>query len=94
MDGQVGNKVLFENERVKVWDITLDPGDDTGLHTHELEHFVYLTAVSEMEVHWPNGASERRSHEPGVVQYRPAGDTHSARNVGDSRLQGIIVEFK
>ena len=28
----VGTKLLFENDRVRVWDLTLPPGESTGKH--------------------------------------------------------------
>lgn len=94
MDGDVGTKLLFENERVKVWEITLAPGEETVPHTHELDHVVYPIETSEIEVRWPNGASERRHATPGDAQFRAAGDHHIARNVGDSRFHQVIVELK
>lgn len=35
----VGTKKVFENDRVIVWEMTLEPGDSTGQHTHEHDYF-------------------------------------------------------
>ena len=35
----VGTKLLFENERVRVWDLRLQPGESTGLHRHASDYF-------------------------------------------------------
>jgi len=40
---QVGSKLLFENDQVRVWDLTLAPGESTGMHRHEND---YLYVVS------------------------------------------------
>ena len=34
----VGTKLLFENDRVRVWDLCLQPGEGTGLHRHENDY--------------------------------------------------------
>jgi predicted metal-dependent enzyme (double-stranded beta helix superfamily) len=36
--GPGGGKLIFENDRVKIWDIGLGPGQKTALHTHLLDY--------------------------------------------------------
>src|SRR5712664_113313 len=36
-DGRVGNKLLSETDRVRVWAIGLKPGQRLGFHTHVLD---------------------------------------------------------
>ena len=38
ISAEVGTKLLFENERVRVWDLQLAPGQSTGLHRHEHDY--------------------------------------------------------
>lgn len=38
----VGTQLLFENERVRVWDLRLAPGESTGLHRHEHD-YLYIS---------------------------------------------------
>jgi hypothetical protein len=40
----VGSRLLSENERVRVWEIRLQPGERIGFHRHVLDYF--WTAVS------------------------------------------------
>ena len=35
IEGTVGSKKLFENDKVIVWDFVLQPGETTPLHQHE-----------------------------------------------------------
>ena len=35
----VGTRLLFENERIRVWDITLEPGKRLPLHRHRTSYF-------------------------------------------------------
>jgi beta-alanine degradation protein BauB len=38
-DGRVGNELLSETDRVRVWTIGLKPGQRLGFHTHVLDYF-------------------------------------------------------
>src|SRR5947209_15896182 len=35
---RVGSKLLFENERVRVWELRLAPGQREALHEHKLDY--------------------------------------------------------
>ena len=38
-NGCVGQRLLSENERVRVWEIRLKPGQRFGFHRHVLDYF-------------------------------------------------------
>src|SRR5258708_39027460 len=38
-DGRVGNELLAETDRVRVWSLRLEPGQRLGFHTHVLDYF-------------------------------------------------------
>src|SRR2546423_8015477 len=42
--GPVGNRILFENDLVRVWEISLEPGDHLPLHSHALPYLVVTIA--------------------------------------------------
>lgn len=42
--GEVGTKLLFEDERVRVWQVRLAPGEQGAVHRHELDHLLVQVA--------------------------------------------------
>ena len=32
--GEVGNKILFENEHIRIWEVRLEPGQTIDFHLH------------------------------------------------------------
>ena len=38
--GPIGDKILFENEHVRVWSVTLDPGQRQPWHQHLLPYLI------------------------------------------------------
>jgi len=96
----VGTRVLFENETIRVWDFTLEPGDVSELHRHIRDYvFVYVTDDNQLEVRVP-GEVPKRVHAPdGYVAYTSVGSatdgqlTHQLANVGERAHRQILVEL-
>ncbi len=106
----VGSKVVFEDNKVKVWEFNLEPGEQTPLHTHEMDYLFYVIDGAPLEVFDADdnnlGTLDLTSGE--VVPIRVEGDelvmiedeskrvpvTHSARNAGPNRYREILIETK
>ncbi|MDX3434166.1 hypothetical protein PV664_35460 [Streptomyces sp. ME01-18a] len=97
-NGRVGGRLLLEDERTRVWDIRLEPGERVAAHRHVLDYF--WTALTD-------GQSLQHTHDgtTRTVRYT-AGDTraytfrsgefllHDLQNTGDDVLAFITVELK
>jgi quercetin dioxygenase-like cupin family protein len=90
---EVGHKLIFENERVKVWEFTLAPGETIEAHKHDHDYFFYPIEGGTLEVTRESGVT-RATLEEGKVYYRKGGDTHAAKNVDSKRYHEILVELK
>src|SRR4029079_16208504 len=40
--GPMGDEVVFENDRVRIWELTLPPGADSNIHQHELDYILVI----------------------------------------------------
>ena len=40
--GNVGGAVIFEDERVRMWELVLEPGEASDLHRHELDYYLII----------------------------------------------------
>ena len=90
---EVGSKLIFENERVKVWEFTLAPGETIAAHRHDHDYFFYPLEGGTLEVMRESGVTQA-TLDVGKVYYRKKGDSHAARNIGDGRYHEILVELK
>ena len=93
----VGTRLLFENDRVRVWDLQLAPGEATGLHRHTNDFLYVVIGDGTLQTVFADGSRDapREMHD-GDVRYREvAGETvHEAINVGDRPWRNIVVEIK
>src|ERR687888_2495442 len=66
-------KIVLENDRVRVRDVTFPPGvPDTGMHTHEYPHVGVILTKGSLTFTDPSGKVETTSFEVGSVGFREA----------------------
>jgi len=94
---EVGTKLLFENERVRVWDLCLEPGEGTGLHRHENDYLYVVIGDGVLQRVDPDGTRvEPKPMSDGQVVFRAVNDdcVHEAVNAGEAPWRNIVVELK
>ena len=86
-------KIVLDNSRVRVRDVTFPPGV-TGMHTHELPHVGIVIQGGTLVFKYPDGKSETMNLEVGGAGFREAHVTHEPVNPGSSPVRVIEVEVK
>ena len=98
--GGVGTKVVFEDDRVRVWVLTLAPGERSAIHRHDADHLLIQVKGDRIAVEpEPDTQSPFREHFaadviPGMVTFVPKGGIETAVNCGAEPYYEIIVELK
>jgi quercetin dioxygenase-like cupin family protein len=92
--GPVGQEVLLENDQVRIWHITLAPGETQPLHHHGLPYVVVAVQGTKSVIHTAAGDRIDIVENTGDVIYREPGQTHTLTNVGDTVYIGRIIELK
>ena len=54
----VGTRLLFENDRVRVWDLRLEPGESTGLHRHTSDFLYIVIGDGTLQTTFADGVRE------------------------------------
>jgi beta-alanine degradation protein BauB len=91
--GDVATRVLFENERVKVWEMLLEPGESSDPHRHTMDYLLCIIEGESVDADRPEGTIHLPV-EPGDVFYIPSGGTETAVNRSKSRYREILIELK
>jgi len=88
-------QVVFENERVRVKDVTFPAGVlDTGMHTHDLAHVGVILTDGKLLFTEKDGKKETASFTSGSVGFRGPNATHMVANPGAKAMRVIEVELK
>jgi len=92
----IGNRVLFENEHIRVWENVLEPGEESPLHRHDHDYLA-IDLEGERLIHNPvkDGEFPRMEYDvsPGSVIPLRGGVTETAINTGATRFRGLLVEL-
>jgi hypothetical protein len=93
--GPVGQEVVFENDQVRVWEITLEPGQNQPWHHHLNPYLVIALEAADNRIDALAGGDPRLVHEQiGGVVYREPGEVHMLTNRGTTRYRSRLVELK
>ena len=89
--------LVFENERIKAWSLTLEPGQSTPQHTHQLEEIVVCLESSKLRITVPGPDADGQTAQPKtneVFMPKIKGVTHTLTNVGANHYKQISIELK
>ena len=91
---EVGQEILLENDRVRVWHITLQPGETQPLHHHGLPYVVVAVQGARNVIRTEAGDRIEADEQTGGVVFREPGATHTLTNDGDTVYVARIIELK
>ena len=94
---EVGTRLWFQNDRIKVWEIDLAPGERGPFHAHTHRYFWTVVEPGSGRQRSPDGTVKVRRYEVGDTQYSepsPADPLiHDLENAGQTRLRFVTVEL-
>ena len=85
-------KLLLENERVRVFDVSFRPGQKAEMHGHP-DHVIYVLSDYTLNLRFPDGKSQEVSLKAGQTIFMGAGP-HAAVNIGKTGGHALVVELK
>jgi quercetin dioxygenase-like cupin family protein len=96
-NGQVGSRLVSDTERVRVWHLSLKPGERIGFHTHVLDYFWTAVTAGQARSHYGDGRTVQVSYLSGDTQHHRYGAgefmIHDLENIGETELVFTTVEF-
>jgi predicted metal-dependent enzyme (double-stranded beta helix superfamily) len=90
----------MENDRVKIWEMDLAPGEESAVHEHTMDYILVLlegdriAGVPEPDSAGPYNEYIEAEVEPGNYYYIEKGGIETARNIGKKRYREIAIELK
>jgi quercetin dioxygenase-like cupin family protein len=85
-------KLLFENNRTRVMEVTFKAGEKIAKHSHP-DHMVYVVEGGKLKISKPDGTSGDNDLKQGQVVWIPA-ETHWAENTGATTVRLLVTELK
>jgi beta-alanine degradation protein BauB len=86
-------KLLMENEKVRVLDIRLKPGEKAVMHNHPNSHVIYVINNAKFKLTFPDGKMSEIDLKSGQAIWMEAG-AHATENTGTTDGHNLVVEVK
>jgi beta-alanine degradation protein BauB len=94
---EVGTRLLFENERINVWEVRLKPGERGPFHAHTHRYFWTVVDAGIGRQRSADGSYRVREYRVGETQYQDHGPDnvmiHDFENAGEAEIRFITVEL-
>jgi quercetin dioxygenase-like cupin family protein len=92
---QAGREPVFENGRVRVYRLSLAPGESTGMHSHSLPGLVVAITGGKLEITTEGKrTTDGQDVTAADVRWRAGATTHSIKNVGATPFEAVDIELK
>ncbi len=85
-------KLVYENDRVRVMQVTFQPGEKIAEHSHP-DHFVYVLEAGNLQITKSDGSVTDATLKVGDVIWINA-ETHWAVNTGETPVRLLVTELK
>jgi oxalate decarboxylase/phosphoglucose isomerase-like protein (cupin superfamily) len=94
---EVGTAVWFENDRIRVWEVRLEPGERGPFHAHTNDYFWTVVDPGLGLQRLADGTYAVRAYQLGETRYLPNTAEqpliHDLENVGETTLRFVTVEL-
>jgi len=97
---QVGTRLMFENERVRVWDLALAPGESLAKHIHRTDYFFIVESGGLIRFADPDNPADYHDiqFEDDQVTFRAVGSDgkvdNRLTNIGTKPHRNYVIELK
>jgi quercetin dioxygenase-like cupin family protein len=92
--GDIATTVLFENERVKIWNLIVEPGEASAWHLHSRDYVTVVVEGGGLTVEYEDGDPEPGPSSTGNWRYHDDHRVHRVINHTDTRYKNVLIELK
>jgi beta-alanine degradation protein BauB len=92
--GPIGDRILFENEYIRVWSVKLDPGNRQPWHRHDLPYLIVPLTEGKNVMTFEDGRVRETNETPGDAIWREPGIPHELLNNSDWQYRNVLIEIK
>ena len=97
---RVGTSLMFENERVRVWDLSLAPGESLEKHIHRTDYFYIVELAGLIRFADPDNPADSFDLQftEGQVEFIPVQGEgkidNRLTNIGEQHHRNYVIELK
>lgn len=92
--GPIGKEILFENDHVRIWGLSLEPGEIQLWHRHDLPYIIVPLTAGDNIMRFSDGRQRPTQESVGGVLWREPGIPHELENCSQWTYRNVLIELK
>ena len=92
--GEIGTEKLFENDRIAIWTLVLEPGQSSDWHIHGHDYVTVTVEGGNPTLEEGGRAPQANESGPGSWRFRDFHEEHQVTNKTGTRFRNLIIELK
>ena len=92
--GDIASVVLFENDKVKIWNLIVEPGESSAWHMHGRDYVTIVVEGEGLKVEYDDGTESDSPSSPGTYTYHGEHKVHRVVNNKGKRYKNVLIELK
>jgi len=94
LDTIPGHKLVLENDLMKVYRVSVDPKQSTGVRSRTLPWLRMSVSQSTISIQEPGKNADTLEAKPGDYRWHEGATTQSLENIGSTSYEAIEIELK
>ena len=92
--GDIATEVLFENDRVKIWNLTVEPGESSDWHLHGHDYVTVVVESGTLDAEYGDGTNSQSTNSVGDFTYHGDHQIHRVVNNSKTTYKNVLIELK
>ena len=92
--GEIGTEKLFENDRIAISTLVLEPGQSSDWHIHGHDYVTVTVEGGNPTLEEGGRAPQANESGPGSWRFRDFHEEHQVTNKTGTRFRNLIIELK
>lgn len=92
--GEIATQLILENDKVRIWNLVVAPGDSSDWHLHENDYVTVVVEGGDLDVEYNNGSVASSPSQIGSWSFHGDHRIHRVTNNTNSTYRNVLIELK
>ena len=92
--GEIATQLILENDKVRIWNLVVAPGESSDWHLHENDYVTEVVEGGDLDVEYNNGSVASSPSQIGSWSFHGDHRIHRVTNNTNSTYRNVLIELK
>ena len=92
--GDIATQLILENDKVRIWNLVVAPGESSDWHLHENDYVTVVVEGGDLDVEYNNGSVASSPSQIGSWSFHGDHRIHRVTNNTNSTYRNVLIELK